>query len=624
MSRHTAPDANPDTQPAITPKGSGLLGRLFSFHGGVKPEEHKSVSAEVPIRRAALPARLIVPLRQNTRAIARCIVEAGQKVLKGELIGEAQGTLGTAVHAPTSGTVIEIGDYPMAHPSSLETSCVVIEPDGEERWVALSPFDYRANDRHTTLDFLRDSGVVGMGGAAFPSHVKLGAGAGITTLVLNGAECEPWITCDDRLMRERASAIVDGAIILRDLVGASHIIVGIEDNKAAAIAAMRNAAAGYVAEHASSTPINVVPVPTLYPAGGEKQLIRVLTGIEIPHGKLGAEYGVQCFNVGTAHAVHRATRHGEPVVSRVVTLTGNVAHAGNYETLIGTPIDSLLALMAPRPDTDRYILGGPMMGFALPDLSVPIVKGSNCVIAASPALFPPPPPELPCIRCGACARACPADLQPFELYWYSRSRNFGKAQEYHLFDCIECGCCAFVCPSHIPLVDYYRFAKTEIWARERDNVAADQARDRFEFRNYRIEREKSEKAARLAAKAAETKAKLVQNADATAGGENVDAAAEDPRKALIAAALARAKQQKAAVAPRNTSDLPPDAVAEIAAIEARRTGNRTATPADDGAHYDAHSNAPAVPLKIAPLQDAVALAADDDNARTSTSANTQP
>ena len=540
-----------------------MSARLFSFHGGVKPPHHKAESAEAPIRIAPIAARLVVPLRQNARAISRCIVAPGQQVLKGERIGEAEGALGTAIHAPTSGTVVEIADHPMAHPSGLNTRCVIIDPDGADRWIDLHPFDHHQSDRQSTLNFLRDSGIVGMGGAAFPSHVKLGTGAGIDTLVLNGAECEPWITCDDRLMRERSAGIMDGAIILLELIGAKRILVGIEDNKQAAIAAMRAAAA------ALSAPIDVVAVPTLYPAGGEKQLIRVLTGIEIPHGKLGGEYGVQCFNVGTAHAVHRAIRCGEPLVSRVITLTGNADSPGNFEVLIGTPIERLLPLMRPRADTDRYLLGGPMMGVALPDLSVPVVKGSNCIIAASEALFPSPPAEMPCIRCGECARACPADLQPFELYWFSRSRNFGKAQEYHLFDCIECGCCSFVCPSHIPLVDYYRFAKTEIWARERESTAASQARDRFEFRNYRIEREKSEKAARLAAKAAETKAKLAKGSE-SAEQATAKPAEEDPKKALIAAALARAKQQKAAVEARNTTDLPSDAAAEIAEIDARR------------------------------------------------------
>ncbi len=544
-----------------------MIAQLFNFSGGIKPGSHKSESAGVPIRSVPLPSRLVVPLRQNARSVAHPIVEVGQKVLKGERIGEAEGPLGTAVHAPTSGTVVDITPHPMAHPSGLSTHCVVIEPDGEERWVQLHGVDHRAAPREDVLAFLRDSGIVGMGGAAFPSHVKLGSGAGIETLIINGAECEPWITCDDRLMRERADEIIAGVGILADLIGARRVLIGIEDNKPEAISAMRSAAE----KHASAA--SIVAVPTLYPAGGEKQLIRVLTGIEIPHGKLGLEYGVQCFNVGTARAVHRAITFGEPLISRIVTLTGNVASAGNFEVLLGTPVEHLLPLVGPRGDTDRYLLGGPMMGLALTDLRVPILKGSNCVIAASPALFPAPRPEMPCIRCGACARACPADLQPFELYWYSRSHNFGKAQEYHLFDCIECGCCAYVCPSNIPLVDYYRFAKSEIWARERDMKAADSARERFEFRNFRQEREKEEKAARLAAKAAETKAKLAQvEGAASAEAAPSTATDEDPKKALIAAALARAKQQKADSAPRNTDvdALSPEKRAEIEAIEARR------------------------------------------------------
>jgi electron transport complex protein RnfC len=549
--------------------------RLFSFHGGIKPAARKEESCAAPIRPAPLPSRLVVPLRQGTRATARCLVTPGRKVLKGERIGEPEGLLGTAVHAPTSGTVVDFGRYTMAHPSGLETRCVVIEPDGEERWIEHHPFELRQASRADALAWLRECGVVGLGGATFPSHVKLGKGSGIDTLILNGAECEPWITCDDRLMRERAADILAGAAMLRALIGAAQLVVGIEDNKPEAIAAMRAAAASLEA------PVEVVAVPTLYPAGGEKQLIRVLTGIEIPYGKLGGDYGVQCFNVGTAHAVYRAFAHGEPLISRVLTLTGNVARAGNWEVLIGTPIDELLALAGPKSDTDRYLMGGPMMGFGLPRLDVPVVKGSNCIIAASPTLFPPPPPEQNCIRCGECARACPAELQPFELYWFSRAKNFGKAQEYHLFDCIECGCCTYVCPSHIPLVDYYRFAKSEIWAREREKAAADQARERFELRNFRHEREKEEKAARLAAKAAETRAKLA--AEPAAGGETAaaGAVADDPKKALIAAALARAQAQKAAVEAKNTTNLAAEQQAEIAAIDARR--RRRSAEAEDAA-----------------------------------------
>ena len=548
-----------------------MITRLFNFRGGVKPDAHKNESANQPIQPAPMPERLIVPLRQSTRATARCIVSVGDHVLKGQRIGDPEGSLGTAVHAPTSGTVVEFGPHALAHPSGLNTRCVVIEPDGEDRWIDHPPFDYVTATRAQTLAQLRDCGIVGLGGATFPSHVKLGRGTGIDTLILNGAECEPWITCDDRLMRERAENILAGAAILLGLIGARRLVVGIEDNKPEALAAMKAASSTVECE------VSVVAIPSLYPAGGEKQLIRVLTGIEIPYGKLGAEFGVQCFNVGTAYAVFRALVHGEPLVSRVVTLTGNVSRPGNFEVLIGTPISHLLSLCAPKPDTDRTLMGGPMMGFALPRLDVPVVKGTNCIISASPALFPPPLPEQPCIRCGECARACPAELQPFELYWFSRAHNFGKAQEYNLFDCIECGCCSYVCPSHIPLVDYYRFAKSEIWSREREKSAADQARERFEYRNFRQEREKEEKAAKLAAKAAETRAKLAEKdapAEAAASTEAVD-----PKKALIAAALARAKAQKDAVQPQNTEALSPATAAEIAEIDARRIKASLTEPA---------------------------------------------
>jgi len=476
---------------------------LFRFPGGVKPAAHKEISADTPITPAPLPPRLVVPFRQSATGAAAICVQAGDRVLKGQVIGRAEGPFGAAVHAPTSGTVLAIESRPLPHPSGLAAPCALIEPDGAECWVERIPLDPFTSDAETLRQRIRAAGIVGLGGAAFPSHVK--AQPRIDTLIVNGAECEPWISCDDRLMRERAADIVAGARILGRLMGAKRILCGIEDNKPAAIRAI-NEAMG----QCDGDSCRVVAVPSLYPAGGEKQLIRVLTGIAIPYGKLGPDFGVQCFNVGTAYAVTRAVLHGEPLVSRIVTLTGNVARPGNFEVAIGTPIKTLLALGEPRADTDRVVMGGPMMGFPLPDLGVPVVKASNCLLAMSPMLFPPPPPEMACIRCGACTQACPVVLQPHELYWYARSKNFGKAQEYHLFDCIECGCCAYVCPAHIPLVDYYRFAKAEIRAREREKAAADLARERYDFRQFREEREKQEKAARLAARAAETKAKLAQ------------------------------------------------------------------------------------------------------------------
>jgi electron transport complex protein RnfC len=291
-----------------------------------------------------------------------------------------------------------------------------------------------------------------------------------------------------------------------------------------------------------------------------------------------ADMGVQVFNVGTAYAAWRAIGHGEPLISRVVTLTGNVRQAHNVEALIGTPMDELLRLAGPNPDTDGIIMGGPMMGFLVPDETAPIVKTSNCLIAHSARLFPPKAPEMPCIRCGACARACPHELQPFELYWHSRAKDFGKTQQYHIFDCIECGCCSFVCPSRIPLVQYFRFAKSEIWAREREKKAAEEAKQRFEFKQFREEREKADKAEKLAKAAAAQAAKKAAEAAAAAGGtvaaEAAPAAAEDPaaaaKKAAIAAAMARAKAQREAVQAKNTDELTPQQAAEMAAIEARR------------------------------------------------------
>jgi len=541
-----------------------MIARLFTFKGGVKPGSHKDESANAPIRSAPLPSHLILPLRQSARAVARCIVEPGQRILKGEMIAAAEGPLCTAVHAPTSGTVRAIEPQPVPHPSGLPAPSIIIDPDGDDRWMELQPFDFRAASPAQSRDYLRDCGIVGLGGAGFPSHVKLAPGeTGIQTLILNGAECEPWITCDDVLMRERADMILAGASIMRHITGARRILVGIEDNKPQAIDSMR-AAAGRLQEG----DIEVVAIPTRYPAGGEKQLIRVLTGIEIPYGKLGTHFGVQCFNVGSAHAIFRAVAHGEPLVSRVVTLSGNMATPGNFEVLIGTPIRELLSLGEPRADTDRYLMGGPMMGVTLLTLDTPVVKGTNCILAGSPELFPPPPPEMPCIRCGACALACPAELQPFELYWFSRAKIFGKAQEYDLFDCIECGCCSYVCPSRIPLVDYFRFAKGEIWAREKEKNAADTARQRYEFRLAREEREKAEKAARLAAKTAAGREKA---AAALAEAEKPATTPEqDAKKALIAAALERARAQKAAAQPDNIGNLTPEQLAEIDAVEARR------------------------------------------------------
>jgi len=512
----------------------------------VHPPQHKEESNGLPIAPAPLPQRVTVPLRQHIGGAAKPLVAPGDRVLKGQMIGQADGFISAAVHAPTSGTVSAVENHIVPHASGMPDLCITIEADGEDRWIERQPLDYLNSDPAALRLRLRDFGVVGLGGAVFPASVKLDPGQAqkIRTLVLNGAECEPWITSDDRLMRERAGEIVEGIRIMAHLMRPEEVLIGIEDNKPEAIAAMRAACAG--------TTYEVVPVPTLYPGGGEKQLIKVLTGLEVPSGQRPINIGVSCSNTSTAYTVHRAVNHGEPVISRIVTVTGNVDRPQNFEVLIGTPMAEIIALAgAPKPDTERYIVGGPMMGFNLPAQEAPLVKSVNCIIAASPALFPPAPPAMPCIRCGQCARACPADLQPFEMFWFSQSRNFEKARAYKLFDCIECGCCTFVCPSHIPLVSYFRFAKSALFAADRDKKFADIARERFELKEARVERDKQEKAAMLAKKQAQMKAAAASDP------------AADEKKAAIQAAVARAQAQKESVAP--------DAPAETIKQEAEKS-----------------------------------------------------
>jgi electron transport complex protein RnfC len=538
--------------------------KLFKFHGGVHPPTHKEESTRTPIAQAALPSKLVIPLHQHVGNRAVPVVQVGERVLKGQIIGRPDGRLSSAVHASSSGTVSAIDMQLVAHHSGLPDLCVTLIPDGKDEWIEHGGVDYKQTPHSELRHRLREAGVVGLGGAVFPSDMKSYSHKHkIATLVLNGAECEPYITCDDMLMRERAGDILRGAEVLRELLYAEEVLIGIEDNKPEAIAAMRQAVLDGKHER-----MEVIAVPTLYPGGGAKQLIRVLTGIEVAAGVRSTEKGVQCFNVATAYCVWRAITFGEPLLSRIVTVTGNVENAQNYEVLLGTPVDELVAQAGSKPDSDRHIMGGPMMGVDLPSGTVGVTKATNCIIESSPALFPPPPPALPCIRCTRCADVCPAELQPQDLYWFAKARNFGKAQEFSLFDCIECGACAYVCPSHIPLVQYYRFAKNEIWQREQEQQATEVARERYEYRQFRIEREKQEKADRLAQKekavlAAKAAAPIPAPAD-----QNVDP--DDTLQMRIDSAVARAKEQAATEHPKNTDSLTPQQQTEIAGIEARR------------------------------------------------------
>jgi electron transport complex protein RnfC len=480
--------------------------KLHNFHGGVHPEQNKHQSTQKPIQTPLLPPRLVLPLQQHIGRAAKACVSPGQQVLKGQVIAEAQGPISVAVHAPTSGMIESIEELPVAHPSGLSAPCIVLTPDGKETWTALTTHqDYLNLDEEQMYAAIQNAGIAGMGGAGFPTKVKLNPSiAGrIDTLVINAIECEPYITSDDMLVREHAEEILRGIEIMARLVEPKNSLVALEDNKPEAYLALREAlnerqqqAGAY--EHE----IELVVVPTKYPSGGEKQLIQILTGKEVPSGGIPADIGVVCQNTGTARAVYRALRFGEPLISRITTLTGKqIADPCNVEALIGTPISWLIGQYGYQPARqERLIMGGPMMGYTITEPDMPLVKTSNCILAPSPQELPMDHQAQACIRCGLCAEACPAELLPQQLYWFSRAQEYEKAEQHSLFDCIECGACSYVCPSSIPLVQYYRHAKGEIQEQAEAHAKSDRARIRFEARQERLDRDVAEKEAKRQAR----------------------------------------------------------------------------------------------------------------------------
>jgi electron transport complex protein RnfC len=464
------------------------------------------------------------------------------------------------LHAPTSGTVTQIIEQPVPHPSGLPATCIILKPDNKDEWIKLNDAeDYRHMDPSALRNRIRDAGIVGLGGAGFPSFIKLNPGArtAIDELIINAAECEPYISCDDMLMRERAVDVIQGARIMKHALQARRCLIGIEDNKPEAQDALADALAKLGIDD-----IDIISIPTIYPAGGEKQLIKVLTGKESPTHGLPLDIGVVCQNVATAAAVYQAVVHNKPLISRIVTLTGNgINRPGNYELLIGTPVGEWIEHSGGYHDsTNRLVMGGPMMGFTLGTDNIPIIKTSNCILALGQGESGTnKQTPMPCIRCGACMDVCPANLLPQQLYWQAFARDFDKIQDYNLFDCIECGCCSYVCPSQIPLVQYYRFAKTEIWAQERDKKKSDRARLRHEFRLDRLEREKREREERM------RKKKAALKKDKSTSGK-------DSKKDAIEAALARVrdKQQKSMAERKNIDNLTEEQQKKIDEIEMRR------------------------------------------------------
>ncbi|EKY5001358.1 electron transport complex subunit RsxC [Citrobacter amalonaticus] len=538
--------------------------KIWDFNGGIHPPEMKTQSNGTPLRQVPLAQRFVMPLKQHIGAEGELCVAEGQHVLRGQALTRGWGRM-LPVHAPTSGTVVAIAPYSTAHPSALAELSVIIDADGEDRWIEREGWqDYRSQSREALIERIHQFGVAGLGGAGFPTGNKLkGGGDKIETLIINAAECEPYITADDRLMQDCAAQVVEGIRILAHILQPREVLIGIEDNKPQAISMLR-------AVLADARDISLRVIPTKYPSGGAKQLTQILTGKQVPHGGRSSDIGVLMQNVGTAYAVKRAIVDGEPITERVVTLTGEaVSRPGNVWARLGTPVKHLLNDAGFCPSADQMvIMGGPLMGFTLPWLDVPVVKITNCLLAPSATEMGEPQEEKGCIRCSACADACPADLLPQQLYWFSKGQQHDKATAHNIADCIECGACAWVCPSNIPLVQYFRQEKAELYAISQEEKRAAEAKARFEARQARLEREKA--------------ARLERHKKAA-----VQPAAKD--QDAIAAALARVKEKQAqATQPvMIKAGEKPDNSAVIAAREARKAlarakqaGNVTAVDAD--------------------------------------------
>ncbi|MFP9131541.1 electron transport complex subunit RsxC [Shewanella algae] len=555
-------------------------GTQWRLTGGIHPPQMKDLSNGSPIGRLPLASEFLLPVPQvGDSAVLE--VKVGDRVLKGQALTRGLSAMYLAVHAPTSGIIRAIEQRPSNHPSALPVLTCVLEADGQDQAIDFDLQDIAALSREQILSRIRQAGIAGLGGAMFPAHIKLNPASEIELLLINGVECEPYISADDRLMREHAREILDGIEIVHGLLNPKRVIIAIEDNKPEAVQAMQQALDSC---HLPKGSIRITVIPTKYPSGGEKQLIQIITGQEVPSGAIPAQLGIVVHNVGTAFAIREAVCLGKPLIERVVTVTGgNIPKPGNYWVPLGTPIAHILEQSGFTPSgQDTVIIGGPMMGHTLPLIKVPLLKGSNCILVPSASEISPPAEEKACIRCGECAQVCPASLLPQQLYWHSKAEEYDKASAYNLRDCIECGCCSYVCPSDIPLVEYYRVAKAAIKRNHEEKQLAEQAKQRFDARLKRLEAEKQAREAKAKAAAdkrraamgsgekdavaeamARIKAKKAAEASVVATESPVEKAVEtadsaviqpkaDKRKSDVAAAIARAKAKKAAAASGQT------------------------------------------------------------------------
>lgn len=600
---------------------------LWPLKGGIHPPEMKQLSNNSPIERLPQAQEYLLPLPQVGETAA-LIVNIGDHVLGGQALTRGISAMYLAVHAPTSGTITAIEPRPSNHPSGLPVLTCVLQADGLNTTVPFIAADATQLTHDQILQRIRDAGIAGMGGAMFPSHIKLNPASKIEQLIINGVECEPYITSDDRLMREHAGGILKGVALMQQLITPKQIIIAIEDNKPEAILSMKKALAASML--AGSCRLQVIP--TKYPSGGEKQLIQILTGREVPSGAIPAHLGIVVQNVGTAFAIQQAVYEGKPLLERVITVTGNnVEKPGNYWVAIGTPVRHILEQTGfNTSNAEQVIVGGPMMGYTLPTIDVPVLKGSNCLLLPLATELSSATMERSCIRCGECAQVCPASLLPQQLYWHAKATEYDKAEKFHLQDCIECGCCSYVCPSEIPLVEYYRVAKAAIRKTRDEKLHAEHAKLRFEARTQRLEQEKQDREAKarqaaekrqatmsgdeksaVAAALARVKAKqAAKETDALA--ETVNTAPTTDKQAAVAAAVARAKAKKAQSDQHNDTSNDASATvvdnkkAAVAAAIARAKAKKAQTDQHNGASNDA--TATVVDSKKAAVAAAVARA----------------
>ena len=474
-----------NTKPAATYD----LGKL---HGGLRLPGEKALSTSLEIQSVPVPDQLILPIEQHVGEPAHPVVRIGEYVLKGQLIAEAHGTLGAPVHASSSGKVVAIEPWPVSRRFGENAPCIVIECDGEDRAAppAEPPAPYNTFEPASLLQMILRGGIVGLGGAVFPTGQKLmqAATMPLEYLILNGVECEPYISCDDMLMREHAAEILGGAQILMHTLQLPTCYVVIESDKPHAIDAIGDAMG-----ELGDARFVLKQVPTIYPSGGEDQLVQLVTNREVPSGGLPTDVGCIVQNVGTAAAIYRWICEGEPLISRVTTVTGpGVRSPMNVLARIGTTVADVIAFAGGYNEgADQLIIGGPLCGKSVTTDRVPLVKATNCILVL--ARTPAPAPEMPCIRCGECAMVCPVQLLPQQLYWFACADNETQLRSYGLTDCIECGCCDLVCPSHIPLTADFRNAKARIQEMADEKARAERARLRFESRNERLEKAKAER-----------------------------------------------------------------------------------------------------------------------------------